>query len=194
MASVDPRGGAAPARDPAVRGDPGGVGSGLAGLCALVRTASANLGTRTWRGKPPAAPNRSRVRSPGSAWVCRRCHGLLDPSCGLAATVAFAATNIPAVKQFPEQCTSCGRRPVSLWCRGGSVRLRGGEHLASPVRLTWLRSAGPQLLSLPRSPAAPRLPPRLRPPRRPAPGRRRRRSRAAHRGRPRPPPVRRRRR
>src|SRR5215211_1018538 len=51
---VDPRGRAAPARHPAVRGDPGGVSYCLAGLRALVRTASASLGPRTWRGKPPA--------------------------------------------------------------------------------------------------------------------------------------------
>jgi hypothetical protein len=87
---VDPRSGAAPARHPAASGDPGRVGSGLAGICALVRTASANLGPRTWRGKPPAAPNCSRVRSLGSAWVCR-CHGLLNPSGGLAATFLGAA-------------------------------------------------------------------------------------------------------
>jgi hypothetical protein len=38
---VDPRGCAAPARDPAPSGDRSGVGLGLAGLCALVRTATA---------------------------------------------------------------------------------------------------------------------------------------------------------
>ena len=32
----------------------------LAGIFALFRTASAGLGTRTWHGKPPAQPNRSR--------------------------------------------------------------------------------------------------------------------------------------
>ena len=33
---------------------PDGVSSGLPGLCALVRTARASIGTLAWQGKPPA--------------------------------------------------------------------------------------------------------------------------------------------
>ena len=60
---VDAPGCGAPAQPPAVCGGAGGVSSGLAGICTLVRTARASLGTCVRQGKPAAPPNRSRVRS-----------------------------------------------------------------------------------------------------------------------------------
>ena len=52
-----------PAQYPAFSCDAAGDSCGLAGLCALVRTARASLGTLSWQGKPPGPPNRSRVSS-----------------------------------------------------------------------------------------------------------------------------------
>ena len=76
----------APAR--AVSGGADGVRSGLAGLCALVGTARASLGTRTRKGKPPAPPNRSRVRSLETAWSGQAAIGRLS-HCALDRHIIF---------------------------------------------------------------------------------------------------------
>ena len=82
---ADSTGGAAPARGTAVRGRSGGVCSGLAGLCALLRAASISRSGGAWRQRARSSvlrrPGKSPHNGPGAGERSCRSNSQISGTC-----------------------------------------------------------------------------------------------------------------